>query len=313
MSIIKEILFLESVFQEKIWGGKKLREVFGYNLESNKTGECWAISAHTNGDCVIKNTEYAGKTLSWLWKNHRDLFGDNQGSRFPLLTKIIDAKEDLSVQVHPSDDYAYANENGELGKTECWYILHCNPGAELVLGHNAKTKTQLKEMIDKGLWTDLLRKVSIKPGDFFYIPAGTIHAIGKGTMILETQQSSDLTYRVYDYDRLENGKPRQLHIDKTIDVTQTPHNDYQGETMEITVGNGTKKILIQSDYFTVYKVSLRGKGLLTNCDKFKLVSVTEGEGTLDGTAIVKGDHFIIPQGYGCFTLDGELEIIVSYC
>lgn len=313
MSVIKELLFLESVFQEKIWGGTSLRDFFGYNLESNKTGECWAISAHPNGDCVITSTEYAGKTLSWLWQNHREIFGEKEGDRFPLLTKIIDAKDDLSVQVHPCDDYAYANENGEFGKTECWYILHCEPGAELVLGHNAKSKTQLKDMIEKGLWTDLLRKVSIKPGDFFYIPAGTIHAIGKGTMILETQQSSDLTYRVYDYDRLENGKPRQLHIEKTIDVTQAPHKDYQGQTMEVPLENGTKRIFIESDYFTVYKVSLKGKELLPNCDNFKIVSVIEGEGTIDGTAIVKGDHFIIPHGYGTFILDGELEIIVSYC
>ena len=142
---------------------------------------------------------------------------------FPLLTKILDANTNLSVQVHPDDAYADLHENGELGKTECWYIIDCKEDAEIIYGHNAKTKAEFTEMIENGEWSPLLRRVKIKPGDFFYVPSGTIHALGEGTVVLETQQSSDATYRLYDYDRVDQkGQLRELHIDKSIAVTTIP-------------------------------------------------------------------------------------------
>lgn len=308
---IKEIIFLESIFHEKIWGGTKLKDQFGYKIPSSQTGECWAVSAHPSGDCSIKNQRYKGKTLSWLWENEKDLFGNPKEDKFPLLTKIIDAKDDLSVQVHPDDEYASKHENGELGKTECWYILDCDEGAELVLGHYAADKAHLRKFIEKGQWETLLKKVPIKPGDFFYIPAGTIHAIGKGTLILETQQSSDLTYRVYDYDRLENGKPRQLHVEKTIDVTTAPHVDYPVDREITQLENSTKEHLVSEKYFSVYKLNVFGRQEISEGKKFKIVSVLKGEGTIDGMNIRKGDHFIIPYNYGSFTLDGDLNLIIS--
>ena len=140
---MKNIIFLAPVFKTMIWGGNKLATEFGYSIPSDNTGECWAISAHKNGDCEIKNGEYSGKTLSWLWDNHRELFGNVVGEVFPLLIKIIDAKTDLSIQVHPDDTYAKTYENGSLGKTECWYILDCNENADLIIGHNGKDKEEL--------------------------------------------------------------------------------------------------------------------------------------------------------------------------
>lgn len=309
---MSDIIFLDSEFKEKIWGGNRLREYFGYDIPSDNTGEYWAVSGHTNGDSTIRNGQFKGKKLSWLWDNHREVFGGLEGKEFPLLTKIIDASDNLSVQVHPGDEYAKENENGSLGKTECWYIIDCDKDAELVLGHSAKSKEQMKEMIEEGKWDDLLRRVKIKPGDFFYIPAGTIHAIGKGTMILETQQSSDITYRVYDYDRLQNGKPRELHIKESIDVTTVPHRDAKSDTKKEEINDNTIETLVEAEYFSVYKGDINSSIELKQDKPFMIMSVLKGEGSIDGIDIKKGDHFIIPAEYGEFKLEGDMEIIYSH-
>ena len=157
-----ELLFLEPVFKEAIWGGTKLRDSFGYDIPSDTTGECWAISAHKNGDCKIAGGRYDGKYLSQLWEEEPELFGNYPGDQFPLLIKIIDAKNDLSIQVHPDDAYAAEHENGSLGKTECWYVLDCEPDTKIVIGHNAKDKKELEEMIRQGRWSEFIRVVDVK-------------------------------------------------------------------------------------------------------------------------------------------------------
>ena len=215
---MSEPLFLQSVMQEKIWGGTHLRDVFGYDIPSDHVGEYWgAISAHPNGVSTIKNGRYAGQTLDVLYAEHRELFGNRQEPVFPLLTKILDANDWLSVQVHPDDAYGLEHE-GELGKTECWYIIAAEPGAEIIYGHNAKSKEELRQQIESKDWENLLTKVPVKAGDFFYVPSGTMHAIGAGILVLETQQSSDTTYRVYDFDRKDDqGNLRELHLEKSIE------------------------------------------------------------------------------------------------
>ena len=177
-----ELLLLEPVFKQMIWGGSRLKDDFGYDIPGDITGECWAISAHPHGDCTLKNTEYKGKTLSWLWENHRELFGNIQDNIFQLLVKIIGAEDDLSIQVHPNDEYAGLHENS-LGKTECWYVLDCKEDTKMVMGHHAKTKEELVKAIENDDYDQLLNKFDIKKGDFFYIPSGTIHAICKGSLI----------------------------------------------------------------------------------------------------------------------------------
>ena len=160
------VLKINPVFKEMIWGGHKLRDVYGYDIPSDNTGECWAISAHKNGDCTISDGEFAGKTLSSLWDEHRELFANIEGDQFPLLVKIIDACNDLSVQVHPNDEYAKAHENS-LGKTECWYVLNTDEGTKMVMGHHAKTKEELVKAIENDDYDNLLNKFDIKEGDFF--------------------------------------------------------------------------------------------------------------------------------------------------
>jgi mannose-6-phosphate isomerase class I len=309
---MKNILFLKPVFKTMIWGGNKLATEYNYSIPGDNTGECWAISAHKNGDCEIRDGEYSGKTLSWLWNNHRELFGNAQGGVFPLLIKIIDAKTDLSIQVHPDDTYAREQEQGALGKTECWYILDCDEDGEIVIGHNAKDKEQLTQMIRENRWKELIRVCPIKKGDFFQIEPGTVHAIKKGTMILETQQNSDITYRLYDYDRLDNGKPRELHIDKSIDVINCPHIDQEVRGKTTSSTDSDIEELIKCSFYSVDRIRIHGEQEFTQEYKFLNVSVTSGSGEIDNVQLHKGDHFILPYGYGSYYLKGEMELIVSH-
>ncbi|ULT56690.1 mannose-6-phosphate isomerase, class I [Neobacillus drentensis] len=310
-------LFLKPVFKERIWGGTTLQQEYGYNIPSENTGECWAISAHPNGLSVIENGPYTGITLDILWREHPELFGNPKEQVFPLLTKILDANMDLSVQVHPDDAYARVNENGELGKTECWYIIDCKEDADMIFGHNAKTREELVDQITEGKWNELLRRVKIKPGDFFYVPSGTIHALCEGTLVLETQQSSDTTYRVYDYDRRDSaGNLRELHLERAIDVTTVPHQD--GEAVQRVEEQENVKIttLVESEFFSVYKWEVQGSALFSFDDHYLLLSVINGEGALlhngEEYRLKKGTHLIVPVGIGEFEISGQCEIILSH-
>ena len=304
----KELLRLEPVFQEKIWGGDRLRTVFHYDIPSDHTGECWAISGHPSGDCHVKNPEFAGETLGSLWKKRPDLFGNLPGDSFPLLVKIIDAKDDLSIQVHPDDSYAAVHEHGARGKTECWYVLDCDPGTTIVIGHNAKTREEMGRMVEERRWKELIREVPIQKGDFFQINPGCLHAIKGGTLILETQQSSDVTYRFYDYDRLSDGKPRPLHIAQSLAVTQVPHSLEAPKQETCRQGGAEITHLVTCPYYAVYRVRLDGRWETNWEQPFVNVSITGGSGTLDGQPVSKGDHLLIPVGYGQMALEGNLEL-----
>lgn len=309
---MKSILFLEPVFKQMIWGGRQLADQFGYEIPGDRTGECWAVSAHPNGDCVVREGAYQGKTLSQLWQEEPGLFGNSDLDRFPLLVKIIDAKDDLSIQVHPDDAYARENENGSLGKTECWYILDCPEGASLVVGHNAGSRQELQEMIEQERWGELIREIPVKKGDFIQINPGTVHAIKGGLMILETQQNSDITYRVYDYGRLTDGKPRQLHVKQSIDVITVPAPSAADSVKSaLALPENTMNELISCDYYTVWKLDVAGVMSFEQTHPFLIMSVIEGEGSVDGRRICKGDHFILPQGYGTAELRGEMTLIAS--
>ncbi|TYP73208.1 mannose-6-phosphate isomerase, class I [Paenibacillus methanolicus] len=309
-------IFLQPVFQERIWGGTKLSDLFGYAIPSDHTGECWAISAHPNGQSVVKEGLYAGMALGELWSSHPELFR-SASPVFPLLIKLLDASDDLSVQVHPDDAYAGEHEQGELGKTECWYIVDAEPGASIIYGHEASSKAELESMIQDGQWDALLTKIPVKPGDFFYVPSGTIHALGKGIVVLETQQSSDTTYRVYDYDRRDkDGNLRELHLEKAIDVTSVPQA-YEPAGFETQTRDGLNvKSFVSNSFFTVEKWDVDGSAQLAAHERYTLVSVIAGSGSIhvqDGEyALRKGDHLILPAGFGPYGLDGELTLITSH-
>lgn len=307
-----KIIFLKPVFKQMIWGGNRLGKDWGYDIPGDNTGECWGIAAHTNGDCEIINGEFKGMTLSSLWKEKKEIFGNVDGNVFPLLIKIIDAKADLSIQVHPNDEYANIHENGSLGKTECWYILDCEEDSTLVLGHNAKNHDELEEMIRGGKWEEFLREVPVKKGDFIQIDPGTLHAIKGGIMLLETQQNSDVTYRVYDYGRLQDGKPRQLHVEQSIDTIVAPakpvnecvfHPDNSLVNEEL--------LLIKNSFYEVKKIVVNKKAYINSREVFMCVTCTEGEGTFGGNKIKKGDHFIVPAGTQNLEILGDCTLIYS--
>ncbi|WP_100407520.1 mannose-6-phosphate isomerase, class I [Bacillus solitudinis] len=316
---INEPIFLQPVFQERIWGGQKLNSEFGYDIPYTQTGEAWVISAHPHGPSLITNGPLKGKTLADAWKDHGELFNKkkNDQEEYPLLVKILDAADDLSVQVHPNDRFAREVENVPYGKTECWYVLSAEEGAELVLGHQANTKEELEEMVDKGKWDELLRRIKVRAGDFVYVPSGTIHAIGKGIVILETQQSSDITYRVYDYDRTDGaGQTRELHLERAKQVTTVPHQDVNGEHTEKVIGDLVEKKLVEEQYFTVYHWMLNGKASREVTNDFLQVSVIAGNAQLtmagQSFSLSKGDHFLVPHGVASYDLEGVAEFIVSH-
>lgn len=308
-------LFLTPVMQEKIWGGSRLAQEYGYEIPSDHTGECWAISAHPNGVSRIKNGPFKGMGLDELYQKHPDVFGNPDSSVFPLLTKILDANDWLSVQVHPDDNYAMIHE-GELGKTECWYILSAEEGAEIIYGHNASSKEELSQMIISGDWEHLLSRIPVKAGDFYYVPSGTMHAIGKGIMILETQQSSDTTYRVYDFERKDDqGNLRELHLKQSVDV-MTIGQPQNTTPAKIAVGGLTSTLLVANPFFTVYHWKVTQSVAMQQVAPYLLVSVITGEGhiTVDNGifCIRKGDHFIIPNQVESWQFDGKMEMIVSH-
>lgn len=306
----RQILILEPVCTHNIWGGSKLREVYGYQELGNDIGECWGISAHPKGDSVIRDGLFAGMHLSELWVSHPELFGNLSYEKYPLLVKIIDAKDDLSIQVHPDDAYASAHEDGAFGKTECWYILDCAKDATIILGHHANTREELATLIQQKRFRELIREIPIRKGDFFQIEPGTVHAIKGGTMLLETQQNCDITYRLYDYDRLSNGKPRELHLQESMEVIRVPAQEHC--PIKVDLAEENKWITLYAcDKYTVFSLKLQGELNFAQKYPFLNVSVLEGAGRIGECEVRKGDHLIIPSGYGLVCLQGKMELIAS--
>lgn len=312
---MESIIELVPVFKEKIWGGRKLETEFGYEIPTGPVGECWAISAHPAGDDEIASGEYAGRTLSWLWDEHRELFGNCEGDRFPLLVKIIDAKDDLSIQVHPDNDYAAEHENGSLGKKECWYVLSAEPGQTIVVGQRAHSREEFAQMVEEGRWSELLNEIPIKAGDFFQIDPGTVHAIKGGTVILESQQSSDVTYRVYDYDRKQDdGTLRPLHMQQALDVIDFDCAPLTSGEVELS---GPVTTLEQNECYTVDLVRVGEDGCpaelaVETPHPFTCISVIEGEGVVNGREVKKGTHLLALSACDALELSGTMQVVLSY-
>ena len=287
---MRELLLFEPTIKNYIWGN-----------------EYWTVSAHPHGDDVVKSGVFKGRHLSELWDEHRELFGNLPGDKFPLLVKKIDSRDDLSIQVHPDNEYARVHENGSFGKTECWYVIDAKPGGTIIVGHNAKTKDELKDMIYNGRWKELLREFPVKKGDFFQIVPGTVHAIKNHTVIMEIQQNSDITYRLYDYDRVQSDPPvpRPLHIEKGIDVINVPHRDADRNT------GGRPERLVSCEYYTVDKYVIENSREFVQERPFEIVSVIEGAGDIDGTKVKEGDSLIVPCDYGKYAVNGNISILIT--
>ena len=299
------ILKLKPHFEYRVWANENLKTIF--NLDQDKIGEAWLISALENKSSIITNLAQPESLLDFY--NNPDnatFFGNyNLNNPYPMLAKIIDAKDDLSVQIHPDDQYA--KQFNQLGKTECWYILDTKNNNEIVLGHNAKSLDEFKEAIDQHQWDQLLKKQPIKKDDFIYVPAKKIHAIKANTLIYELQQSSDITYRVYDYDRLDNGQKRELRLDHVFNLIETPDQDLASE-----------KISNQADYLVAneqfyLKVINNDQ---TNQYQFKdakwiQLSVIEGSGKINNLAAKKFDSFLIANNNDVI-IEGKCKCLISF-
>ncbi len=293
--------------KDYIWGGSRLKTEYGKASESDIVAETWELSCHKDGASYLED----GTTLADLVAAHPEVVGTAcaKFGEFPVLIKLIDAAGDLSIQVHPDDTYAKANE-GQLGKTEMWYVLDCEEGASLFYGFEKEiTKEALAAAIAENTLCDALHKVYIKKGDCFFIKAGTVHAIGAGTMIAEVQQSSNVTYRVYDYGRLGvDGKPRELHVEKACAVAQRA-------PAPASFDFGSH--IAQCEYFTVDKLDVADAASFTVDEtSFRSLLCLEGsaEITCDGVTKTarKGDSFFIAAGSGACTIQGACSMLVTY-
>lgn len=313
MDMYKRPVKLCAAFKDYLWGGTRLKTEYNKKCDLDKVAESWELSVHKDGESVILDGEFAGKKLSeYIKTNPYDVLGKNPKAFdfFPILIKFIDAKDNLSVQVHPDDEYSLKN-NGEYGKTEMWYILDCDEGAELYYGFKKKiTKEEFRKRIEENTLLEVLNSVKVKKGDVYFIEAGTVHAIGKGIIICEIQQNSNTTYRVYDYNRRDAaGNTRPLHIEQAIEVSKTePADNYVAKD---------ENVLASCKYFTVEKADVTDeKCFEISDDCFKSVIVTEGNGEFimeDYSCMIKkGDSIFIPAQNSKFCVKGNCELIISY-
>lgn len=307
---------MQPVMKEMVWGGRLLNDRFGKDIPSDKTGESWEIAAHENGQSRAKGGIFDGQTLGELVKRYKEeLVGtvvyDRFGDHFPLLVKFIDANQNLSVQVHPNDEQAVRLEGkGASGKTEMWYVRDAQPGARLVYGLNRYfRKEELLQVIHENRIEQYLNWVPVYPGDTFFIPAGTLHAIGSGILIAEIQQNSDLTYRVYDYGRLGlDGKPRPLHVEKSVDVI---HRE---------VAMGHEKADIDTGVCCSFFETIRrrfdardGASTITvSKERFEILICVQGTGMIDHEACREGDSFLIPATAGDITVSGDMVLLQTH-
>ena len=306
---------LTPAFKDYLWGGERLKTEFNKNTDMTPLAESWELSAHKDGQSIVTTGAFKGLTLTdYIAALGKDALGTacEKYDYFPLLIKLIDAKGDLSVQVHPSDEYALEHE-GEYGKTEMWYILDCEEGAALYYGFKEDTTREAyASAIKEGRLTDILNRVPVKRGDVFFIPAGTVHAIGAGILICEIQQNSNTTYRVYDYNRRDkDGNLRPLHVEKALAVSDLKKSPALPE-----IPDGADVLLAECGYFEVRRLRFAGEGTVTaTAESFTALTVTEGEGTLsDGESVLsfrKGDTLFIPAQETSFAVTGACEMILS--
>lgn len=311
MAIVK----LRPSCKDYLWGGQKLKTEFHKKYDGEILAETWELSCHRDGPSYIADGEYAGATLEeYIVMEGRKILGRHAGKfqQFPILIKFIDAAQDLSVQVHPCDEFALKNEQ-QYGKTEMWYVVDCEEDASLYYGFSREvSRDELKKRIQNKTLLEVLNKVYVQKGDVLFIEPGTIHAIGKGCVIAEIQQNSNVTYRVYDYGRKgKDGKERDLHIEKALQVTNL---------VPIRRSKTFEPHLAECEYFTVDKLVLDGrimKKMSGTLDKSTFVSVlaVSGEGLVrSGDEIVafqKGDSVFLTADTGNYEIEGKCEALIT--
>ncbi len=314
-------LLMQAPVKDYIWGGTLLRDVYHKISDADRLAESWELSCHPAGPSVIANGEAAGQSLEqYLAANGKELLGTKgaNSEKFPIMIKLIDAKDNLSVQVHPEDAYALKNE-GEYGKTEMWYVIDAEPGAELLYGVEKEiTRQELSDSLANGSITDICHHAPVKKGDVFFIPAGTIHAIGKGILLAEVQQNSNITYRLFDYNRLgTDGKPRQLHVKQGSEVCSLKPLPLKDEKEIVSLSSDCQaELLVGCQYFNTYSIELESTAHLTaGADSFHTFTVLEGnlQLTADTTtlSLTAGQTVFLPATLGEYTISGKAHLIFT--
>ena len=321
-----EPFLLKPAFKDYLWGGDRLRSEYHKETDLSPLAESWECSTHPDGTslALIDQNEIP---LTEVLKRHPEILGTHPRTRdtLPILIKLIDAKKDLSVQVHPDDDYARIQEHGSLGKSEFWYVLEAEPGASLVYGFSQDvTEEQIRQGIADGTIRKYLQKVPVKRNDVFFVQAGTVHAIGKGIVIAEIQESSNLTYRLYDYNRRDrNGNLRELHIDKALDVLNLHSSAEPVQPMRLLnyQPGFASEFLTRCRYFQVERILLSAEAsevsYYTDSSSFEVLMCVQGQGELKGTEFRipfgKGDTVFVPADSEKMRFTGKAELLRTRC
>lgn len=326
-----EPFLLKPAGKDYLWGGNRLNDDFAKGIDMQPLAETWECSTHPDGPSTIASGPFRGKFLADVLREHPDYLGSHpqtNNGELPVLIKFIDAKRDLSVQVHPSDAYAKEHENGQLGKTEMWYVLDTVGDANLIYGFNRPIdKATLRKSLLDGTVEHYLQRVKIHKDDVFYIEAGTVHAIGAGALIAEIQESSNLTYRMYDYGRLDkNGKPRQLHIDRALDVARLDGGETPRQPMRVlkyTPGCASE-LLCRCKYFVVERLLINTERIRqmasfsTAENSFQVLLCIDGCGVAfpDGAEALpffRGDCLFVPANSVSIRLHGRAQLLKVSC
>ncbi|MDO4338424.1 MAG: class I mannose-6-phosphate isomerase [Eubacteriales bacterium] len=320
-----DILKLQPCGKDYLWGGTRLRDEYRKKIDLTPLAETWECSVHPDGPSVIANGESKGQMLTEVLQQHPEYLGTKvKNGELPILVKFIDAKKDLSVQVHPDDEYAKAHE-GDNGKTEMWYVIDADEGASLIYGFKHKvTEEILRHALETGTLDKHLQKVEVHKGDTYFVPAGTIHGIGRGILIAEIQESSNVTYRVYDYDRVDkNGKKRELNFDKAVqvmdmnvasDVKQNPRliKHYPGCSREL---------LCRCKYFETERIQVsKGFSFSVREESFQVLMCLDGYGQVESMdaeqkpmRFSKGETMFFPAGIGRCLVIGDATVLKIRC
>ena len=315
-------------FKDYLWGGTRLKDDFSKDLPMNPLAETWECSTHPDGPSIIASGKYKGQFLADVIKKHPEYLGTHPKGKagLPILVKLIDARKDLSVQVHPNDEYAMKYENGSLGKTEMWYVVDAAKDASLIYGfHHDMDRAVLKKSLEEGSVQKYLQKIRIHKDDVFFIEAGTVHAIGKGALIAEIQESSNLTYRLFDYNRVDReGRRRELHIRKALDVINLKGSQEPRQPMRVLrYRKGTaSELLCRCKYFQTERMLVNTEcyremaDYQTGENSFQVLLCIGGCGTLTGREsihFIKGDCIFIPANSIPLKIHGKAEFLKIEC
>lgn len=325
MSCKAEAFLLRPALKSYLWGGRRLVEEYGKQSDADIVAEAWECSTHPAGSSVIASGPYAGRLLSDVLRDHPALLGVKYAhlQALPILIKLIDAKKDLSVQVHPDDGYARTHEQGERGKTEMWYVLEAEPGASIVYGFNHDiSKERLSQSLKCGTLARYLQSVPAQADEVYYIPAGLVHALGAGVVVAEIQESSDLTYRLYDYGRVDkDGQKRALHIDKAMDVIRLQKSERPKQPVRVLryQPGMARELLCCCQYFLVERLLVhvadagRVISFMASADCFEVLLCIHGNGTLaneeEQFLVSKGDCLFLPVGAVISVMEGNMQLL----